>query len=474
MEKLIGRREELRELKRCYESDRSEFVVVYGRRRIGKTFLVRQCFADSYAFSYVGIRGISQRQQLDSFARAVQHSAGLPFIPQMENWFEAFACLRQLLEQMDPSQRKLVFIDELPWMDSSKSDFVSALENFWNGWAANRSDICFIACGSATSWIADKLIYNTGGLHNRITSRIYLRPFTLAEVEDYLSSNGCDWDRMQIAQCYMAMGGVPYYLSLLHSDQSLMQNIDRLYFHKNAAMREEFGELFFSLFKRPENYIDVLKALAGRQSGMTRQEISQHTGMTGSGLTRILSHLERCDFILGYSKFGVKKNNVLYRLSDFYTLFYFRFVESDRTQDEQWWEHNMNRPQVTAWQGYSFELLCLLHLKQIKQGLGISGIATTASTWRSSGEKPYQIDLLIDRSDRIINLCEMKFSTDRFVIDKSYEMRLRDRRAIFVAETRTRKTPVITMVTTYGVMPGKHSAVAQSEIVLDQLFADAQ
>lgn len=468
---LIGRHTEKSELQRCYQSAHSEFIVVYGRRRIGKTFLIRQFFNDQYAFSYVGIRDISQQRQLKNFALALQQYSGAPFAPTLNDWFDAFNNLQQMLMQLPSSQKKVVFIDEMPWMDKAKSSFVSAVEHFWNSWAAQRSDICFIACGSATSWIADKLIYNTAGLHNRITSRIYLRPFTLAETEAYLLAQGCTWDRFQIAQCYMAMGGVPYYLSLLQPQDSLMQNIDRLFFRKNAELRDEFDELYHSLFRNAANYIEVVQTLAERRSGMSRQEISTRTNIKGASLTRILANLERCDFILGYNKFGVKKNNVIYRLSDFYSLFYLRFVADDRSFDDQWWQHNMTSPSVVAWQGHSFELLCMIHIGAIKQALGISGIAASVSTWRSSDtDHPYQIDLIIDRSDRIVNLCEMKFSVDRFIITRDYELRLRDRRAIFVAATHTRKTPLITFITTYGVMPGQHSGVVQSELTMDALF----
>jgi AAA+ ATPase superfamily predicted ATPase len=473
MQKLIGRKEEQAALLRCMESPRAEFVVVYGRRRVGKTFLVRHFFAEKYAFSYVGIRGIKQQQQLEAFATALQQYGKTAFAPVLADWFAAFDALRQLLERSKAKGgKKVVFIDEMPWMDRAKSDFVSALEHFWNGWAAQRDDILLIACGSATSWIAEKLIYNTGGLHNRITSRIYLRAFTLCEVEEYLLSQGIEWDRLQVAQCYMTMGGVPYYLSMLRKGESLAQAVDRLCFSKNAELREEFQELYASLFRQPENYVDVVRALAEQRSGLSRQELSQRTGMTGSGLTRVLANLERCDFIVGYSRFGSKKNNTVYRLADFYSLFFLRFIEGDRSHDQQWWQHHLMSPTVAAWQGLSFELLCLLHLRQLKQALGIGGIAVSASTWRSSDqEHPYQIDLLLDRADRLINLCEMKFSSERYIIDRDYEQRLRDRQALFRTQTHTRKSLVTTLVTTFGVMPGRHSGVVQSEVTLDDLFA---
>ena len=470
MEPFIGRKQELAELNRCAQSQRSEFVIVYGRRRIGKTFLVRHFLGNNITFSYVGVRGLATRQQLANFALALQEHSSSPFAPALANWMEAFAALRQLL--VSHGGRKMVFLDEMPWMDSAKSDFVAALENFWNGWAATRDDICLIVCGSATSWMTEKLIYNQGGLHNRVTSSIYVRPFTLLEIEQYLDAKGCPWDRFQIAQGYMALGGVPYYWSLIHNGESLMQNIDRMFFGKNAILREEFNELFYSLFKNPDRYIDVVRVLSARREGLTRQQISDQLKTTGGTLTRVLNNLERCDFILGYAKFGTKSSNTIYRLADSYTVFYFKFIANERAQDELWWQHNINAPGVLAWQGLSFELVCLLHLRQIKQSLGIGGVATQASTWRSSdASHPYQIDLVIDRADRVINLCEMKFSAGRFAIDTNYATLLRDRRDWFVAQTKTRKTPVITLVTTQGVLPGKHAAVAQSQVTLDDLFA---
>ena len=459
----------MRELERCWHSNRSEFVVVYGRRRIGKTFIIRSYAKDNFSFSYVGVRGLSSGQQLQNFSYALQQHSQSALTPSVKNWLEAFRRLQELLSAQ--TGRKIVFIDELPWMDSPASGFINALENFWNGWAAFRDDICLIVCGSATSWMTDKLIYNKDGLHNRVTSQIYLRPFTLAETEEYLEASGCHWDRMQITQCYMAMGGVPYYLSLIHPEQSLAQNIDRLYFHKNSELREEFGELYHSLFKNASHYIDAVRILSAHREGMTRQEISQKLKLTGSSLTKLLSDLERCDFILGYKHFGNKKNNVIYRLTDFYTLFYFRFVADDRSQDENWWETNKNKPAVLVWQGLTFELICMLHLSQIKRALGINGISTATSSWRGSVEdKKYQIDIVIDRDDRIINLCEIKFSVAPFVIDKAYGEYLRERMGWFKAETKTRKSPVVTMITTYGVVQNKHSGVVQNEVMLDDLF----
>lgn len=259
--KLVGRERECLELDRVMESDRSEFVIVYGRRRVGKTFLVDQYYQGSYDFTFVGGHNLSRQRQLTSFGKALKKFSGSK-PDKFSDWFDAFDALEEYLELLDADRKKVVFIDEMPWIDTQKSDFVSALENFWNGWAARRSDIVFIASGSATSWMVDNLIENQGGLHARITSSIYVRPFTLHEVEEYLQRKHCKWDRYQILQCYMVMGGIPFYLSLIDPRQSLVQNVDRLFFSHGGIMRGEFDELYNALFSNAELYISVVKALA--------------------------------------------------------------------------------------------------------------------------------------------------------------------------------------------------------------------
>lgn len=471
--KLIARANEIATLNRKYNSQKAEFIVVYGRRRIGKTYLINNVFEDRFTFSYVGSRRQKPEKQLQRFAEQLRLYSGSTFAPELKNWEEAFMQLRTLIESRPQNERKVIFFDEMPWIDTPRSAFVDALEYFWNGWAAQRNDIIFIACGSATSWMVNKLIKNQGGLHNRITEQIYLRPLRLSECEEYLYAQGCEWDRYTIMQCYMAMGGVPYYMSLLNPEQSLSQNIDRLFFAKNAPMREEFDELFNALFNQADKYIDVMKVLANSKEGLLRADIIEKTGQSGGRLSIILENLERCDFIEKYTRYKSSVRNNIYRISDPYTLFYFKFLENKNTKDEHWWSNNMHSHSVEAWEGFSFELICMLHLEQIKKKLGIHIIATETSSWRTLGDKNRngtQIDLVIERSDRIINLCEIKFSAEPYVITKDYEIKLRERMAIFKEVTGTRKSIVTTMITTYGILRGIHSGVVQSEVIMDDLF----
>ena len=472
MDKLIGRKLEQAKLQACMESERSEFVVVYGRRRIGKTFLVRRFFKDNYAFSFVGKHEMGREQQLTEFAKELMRYSHSTFVPQLKNWTEAFDALQRLLETYDIPGKKVVFFDEMPWMDTPKSDFVSALENFWNGWANMRDDIVLVACGSATSWMVDKLLHNQGGLFNRITQKLYLRPFKLREMEQYLDEKHFGWNRYQIAQCYMILGGIPFYLTLLNPKLSLLSNIDELFFaDAHAMLRTEYNELYSTLFKRPDNYLAVIRMLTERKEGFTRKEISEKTKLGGAALSKILSDLEQCDFIFSYARYGNAKNNAIYRIKDFYTLFYYKYVNGIDTKDSLRWTHLSSTPQVSSWQGFSFELLCLLHLDEIKKALGIDRILNDASAWRSrQPEQNTQIDLVIERADHNINLCEMKFSSGMYAIDKGYEQKLRERMSIFLAETMTRCSTRITMVTTYGVLQNKHSGIVNDEVLLDDLF----
>ena len=468
-DKLVSRKRECDELQRCLESDRSELVIISGRRRIGKTYLIDKFFNYKYDFTFVGEHKTPATVQIQNFMRAI-HRHSKKQQPKAATWYDAFNALEDYLETLPSNRKKVIFIDEMPWMDTQRSNFVSALENFWNGWGNRRTDIMLIATGSATSWMADKIEGNQGGLHARITCNLHLSPFNLRETEEYLRQRDCQWDRYQLLQCHMIFGGVPFYLSLLNPADSLAQN-----FAEGAQLKGEFDELYNALFAQADSYVSVVKLLSENKSGMTREDILRATGIEGAFLSKILKNLERCDFITRLSQYGNKTRNSLFRLTDFFTLFYYKFIEPNNTKDERWWSNNIDSRSVSSWMGLSFELVCLSHHRQIKTALGIAGVGTSVSTWRSkadaeSGTPGFQIDLIIERADRIIHLCEMKFSTDLYGITDSYEMKLRERTGLFRLATKNKKALVITFVTTYGVVNGKHKSIVHSEVKMDDLF----
>jgi hypothetical protein len=429
-------------------------------------------FENEFVFSLTGLANADTKEQLVNFALSLNRVAEKQNkIPQ--NWLYAF---EQLISRVQNShkQRKVIFIDEVSWLDTPRSGFLTALEHFWNGWACNRSDIMLIVCGSATSWIMNKLIHNHGGLHNRLTANIYLQPFTLHETELYLQSLNCDFSRYDIAECYMIMGGIPYYLSKIDKEFSVAQNVDNMFFAENAELKYEFQDLYASLFKNYADYIKIVESLSTKAKGLTRQEIEKITGLSSGGrLTATLKNLEYCGFIRSYNAFGKKKYEQLYQLLDAYTLLYFKYLAKNSNNDTAFWTNSLNTQHHYSWAGYAFEILALQHIIEIKQALGISGIQSSVSTWHSENSAPAaQIDLLIDRKDGIINICEIKFSIKEFTIDKDYEANLRNKIYTFKEETKTRKAVHLLLLTTYGLVKNKYSGIAQKEITLNDLFRE--
>lgn len=469
MEHLIGRQKEINKLRKYAVSKKSEFVAVYGRRRVGKTYLIREVFADQFAFQMTGLNKGNKREQLSQFhAALVKYSPKDKELKAAKDWFNAFLQLIDLLENKETAGKKIVFIDELPWLDTHKSRFLSGVEYFWNSWASARRDVLLIVCGSAASWMIKNLLNNEGGLHNRVTGRIKLEPFTLAETEVFLKYNNLVFDRYQITLLYMVLGGIPFYLENIETGLSATQNINILCFEKNALLRSEYHNLYASLFKRSERHRAVVESLAKKKKGLTRQEISKMTKLpNGGSLTQILEELQESTFIRRYQPFGKKERFSLYQLIDPYSLFYLNFIKNASPDDEHFWVNANETPVYRAWSGYAFEMVCLHHIPQIKNALGISGIQTSVASWHNESA---QIDLLIDRKDQVINLCEMKFSIHPFTITKKYADNLRNKIGTFKTATNTRKTVFLTLITTHGIAPNQYAYLAQNNLSLDVLF----
>ncbi|MDR3304754.1 MAG: ATP-binding protein, partial [Clostridiales Family XIII bacterium] len=449
-----------------------EFIAVYGRRRVGKTFLVRTLFEKDFAFHVTAVLGLDTQAHLSNFASALSEYGGREE-DAPENWPSAFRRLRALLENAN-RKRKVVFIDEMPWLDTKGSGFVPALENFWNGWASAREDICLIICGSAASWIVKKLFQNRGGLHNRVTRRILLQPFSLAECRRYFMQEGLPADETNLLEAYMCVGGIPYYLSLLRAGNSLAQNISRLCFSPGGALREEFGNLYASLFQNADRHIAVVYALGKKSKGLTREEIKKATGLPeGGNFSAILSELEMSGFIRKYTPFSKKKKGSLYQLTDHYTLFYLAFIRGSQDNDDAFWQKTRETQRFRTWRGYAFEQVCLSHIDQIRRAVGVSGVITCIASWRSEESKPgAQIDLLIDRNDGAVTLCEMKYSDSDIAITKSLAANLRNKRNAFAGETGTTKAVQIAIVTPIGVKRSAYYDVAQTVVTMEDLTRD--
>lgn len=469
MDQLVGREKEIKMLQEQISSKKSEFIAIYGRRRVGKTFLVREVFQNEFAFHLTGIANVGTKQQLIQFhARLARHFPDEQEIAPAEDWFEAFMQLISCLEKQKGTGKKVIFLDELPWLDTRGSNFLSGLEHFWNSWASARKDILLIVCGSAASWMIKNILRNRGGLHNRVTERIKLEPFNLFETEQLLQSKNMEYDRYQIILLYMVFGGIPFYLERLKPGLSAVQNINNLCFERNAPFRFEYEDLYASLFTKSERHRTIIEALSEKNKGLTRKGLLKNTPFTnGGGLTRILKELEESSFIRQYRAFGKSQRDTLHQLIDLYSLFYLNFIKKSSPDDENFWVNAMESPTFRAWSGYAFEMVCLHHVPQIKKALGISGVQTSVSAWHSPQA---QVDLVIDRKDQVVNLCEMKFSIHPFTITKNYAENLRNKIGAFRETTKTRKSLFITLITTYGVAQNQYAYLAQNSISMDELF----
>ena len=478
---IIGREREIERLQRCMEEKEAQLVVVYGRRRIGKTYLIDTVFEKKYDFTFVGAHKLNREAQLDNFANEIQLQTGQSK-PKIKNWRDAFVILRQYLSSLDYSKKRIVFFDELPWMETHKSHFLDSFEWFWNSWGSKQDNLIMIVSGSATSWMNKKISDNKGGLFNRQTCRLYLEPFTLYETEKYLNWRGIYWSRIDIAECYMITGGIPYYLRLLNPNLLFRENIDNLFFKKRGELWDEFSHLYHTIFENGDQHAKLAEVLSKKGRGLTRKELGEMTGFSSSKtLTKILNDLIVSGFVRVEPYYGHKKKDTVYQLCDYYTLFYFRFIKNRYGIDESFWSKSFDHPSRRVWCGLTFELLCKDHVKQIKQALGILGVTTETFGWYQIGKqmedgerRGAQIDMVLDRRDMSINICEMKFSMNEFEIDKDYNMNLRNKIETFRLATNTQKTLALTMITTFGVKKNMYGGIVNSQVVLDDLFIDVK
>ncbi len=451
----------------------SQLVIVYGRLRVGKTFLVNEFFESRFSFRVTGIFNEPRKKKLQNFTHALEYYFSQPF-DSPRNWIDAFNLLRNSLDEQPKGGKKVLFFDEFPWMATQKSDFPAAFEWFWNDWGCARDDVICIVCGSATSWMVDHIDHNKGGLFNRQNCRLYLEPFNLYETRKFLESKNINWSSYDIAQCYMIMGGIPFYLNLLSPRYSINRNIDEIFFRRKSDLWNEFEHLYHPLFSNSEQYIRIVGILSGKNIGLTRMEIAAKAKLPLNGvLSKILQNLVDSGFVRVCRFYGNRKKQMLYQLCDYYTLFYLKYLKNNAGADESYWENSYADASRAAWSGFTFEQLCRNHVRKIKQKLFIAGILSEESAWFVEGDDVYdgaRIDMLIDRRDHTIKICEMKFCSDQFVIDKDYDMTLRRKVARFTEVTETKKSIQLTFITTCGVRKNMYSGMISNEVTLEDLF----
>jgi hypothetical protein len=476
MKKLIGREPEIKILEQALNSQEAELIAMYGRRRVGKTHLIQTVYKKEIVFQLTGINGAPLEEQLQNFSETITEAFDLPSALEIPpNWLKAFRILINLLKPLVEDSPKVVFFDEFPWLDTPKSGFLRAFDHFWNSWATKQSNLVVVICGSAASWMIQNIVRDKGGLHNRLTRRVRLMPFNLYETEQFLRSKYVNLDRYQIVQLYMATGGIPQYLRDIKSGESAAQIIDRLCFTKDGGLIDEFDNLYRALFDNADKHICIVKALAEKPMGLTRTEILEACDLSsGGGVTKLLEELLESGFITEYIPFDRTVKDVIFKLTDEYSLFYLKFIENNTDFGNGTWLLKSTSPSWISWSGLAFENIWLKHIPQIKKGLGIAAVYTQQSAWRyvSKGDgKGVQIDLLIDRQDNCINLCEVKFSNKPFVVTKDYAENLTQKRWVFEEKTGTKKTIFVTLLTTFGATMNEYYVNhVQGQLKMDVLF----
>ena len=473
---LIGRKKERESLLNKFVSPKSELVAVLGRRRVGKTYLIREVFQKEMFFQFTGLYRSNMSAQLNRFTHALEliQKNKIP-IATPSDWFIAFDILATMISKSRSKKKKVIFLDEFPWMATNRSQFLTAFTDFWNSFASNRKDLMIIICVSSASWMINKVLRNKGGLHNRVTERIILEPFSLSETASFLKKKNIKMDRYNITQLYMAIGGIPFYLEQINMGESASQAMDRLCFQKGSILQLEYKELFSSLFTNSSKHESIIEILIKHPNGLSRNELLKKSKLnSGGGSTSILEELMHSGFISISVPYGNKRNQKIYKVKDFYTLFYHKYIKKYSHRNENVWQKISATPSWRSWSGLAFENICMAHIMQIKKALKIDGILSEASTWQSikTDESPgAQIDLLIDRADGIINICEIKFSINPYIITKDYAQKLRLKLSSFKHNTKSKKTLFPTMITTYDIVNNKHShGFIQQSVVLDDLF----
>ena len=474
MELLTGRNKELDFLDKILNSSEPELVAVFGRRRVGKTFLIHTVYAKQLAFEFSGMHNASFDQQLENFTMALSKVTKRKTLNPV-TWINAFSLLEAYLKPVVKKQRTVIFFDEFPWIGTPRSGFLQAFENFWNTWASRQKNLVVVLCGSAAAWMIQKVINNRGGLHNRVTRKMRLLPFTLHETELFLKNRKINLDQYQVLQLYMAMGGIPQYLKQVEKGESAIQAIDRICFTKDGLLQEEFKNLFSSLFDDAYYHIQVIKALAKKGTGLNRNEIIKACKLTsGGGTTQLLEELSQSGFITPYIPFDKTAKESTYKLTDEYSHFYLKFIENSKFKGAGTWTRFSTGASWQSWAGIAFEGICIKHTPQVKKALGIEGVHTEISGWRynaTKGASGTQIDLLIDRHDQCINICEIKFSVNPIVITKTYAQALDNKVKIFREMTRTRKALFLTFITTNGIKnTDNFTGLIQKEITMEALF----
>ena len=461
--KIYGRDKQIQIFQELLNNKKPAFMAIYGRRRIGKTYLVTEFFKEQKCnfFHLTGVKKAKSSIQLENFKYALEATYKKSEAASFTNWNQAFVSLSKEIKKS--KKKTVLFFDEVPWLTGGKSDFLLALDHFWNHYLSSDPNVICIVCGSSASWIIKKIIKGRYGFHHRLTHKIHLHPFDLYETEGFLKLSGLDFGRQQIIELYFAIGGVAKYLTLLKPNLSVVENIQEIIFSKEGLLYDEFEDLYSAIFNKHENYVEIVKLLGQHHYGMTRDEIKKALGVSSGGsLTKWLEDLETADFITAISSYKKNRKEKIYLLTDEFSRFYLTWFAKGRRMPNEYWLQQKRTAKYKTWAGLAFEVLCVKHIDIIKSKLGITGIQTTESFYKNEN---CQIDLLIEREDRCINICEMKYSISLDLNEVKKELNFK--KESFNKATNNKKQLLATLITNDDIkLTGQQREVIQKVVVI--------
>jgi uncharacterized protein len=467
---MVGRNAQINTLQEILKENKSSFVAITGRRRVGKTYLIDQIFGNYLCFRVTGIQDANQDAQILNFTQKIAEFSNIPIVTPPENWQQVLILLKKYLETLPKTKKHVIFLDELPWISTARSGFIQFLAHIWNDYLSKQKQFILVICGSATSWITKKIINDRGGFHNRVSHTIKLKPFTLRETKAFIESKKINWSNNAIAEIYMAFGGIPYYLDDIRKGESVATTIERMCFSENGILRYEYDNLYKALFNYPQNHEAIIKTLAMAHTGLTRDQILKLSKVQPGGpYTRAMEDLIMSGFISELIPFGKKKQGIIYILTDEYSIFYHRFIHNNTKIQKGIWPSIAQSQKYKIWSGYAFESLCIKHMDDIKRAMGIAGVYTEYSSYKQNGinlSEGYQIDILIDRRDQVINICECKYYNTPIKIDKIYGQKLIHRKHQFKLDSGTKKTVFNTLITNQKVITNEYSLEAIDQVIL--------
>ena len=470
---MVARQEQIELIEETLTINKSSFVAFTGRRRVGKTFLINQKYSSKMCLSVTGIQGVSTRQQISNFIQKIEEHSKQRILSKPSNWQDAFLILKNYLQTLPKTKKQVIFIDELPWMCNAKNGLLQLIAHLWNDYLSKEKHFVLVICGSSTAWITQKIINDKGGLHNRITHSVHLKPFTLAETKAFFAERKMNLTHNAIAELYMTMGGIPFYLENIKRGESPMKAVERMCFADNGLLKNEYQNLYKALFNYPENHEAIVATLALSNSGISREELIKKSKVQAGGpFTRAMNDLLLSGFVVEDVPNGKLKKGSLYRLIDEFSVFHHRFIKKNKKAGNDVWQTITASQSYKVWKGFAFETLCKKHIQEIKNALGIKNVYTTTNSFSYKNEKGgFQIDLLIDRNDNVINLCECKFYDAPFEIDKKYCLQLLTRRSEFKIASKTRKIVFNTMITNHTMKQNAYSLdCVDNQIIIDELF----